>query len=361
MNSHSPASVNAATFQAPSNASQTLPTNVYIPQPTPQTTLDPSPTLIVAPSAPSRSPPLAYELVQGPLVRWSEASRKSAYSAPPTAVLLHGILGSRKNWSSFAKRLAREFPAWQMLLVDLRCHGESSSSLPGKHRPPHTVASAAADVLQLIRHLKLVPQVLVGHSFGGKVALSMVDQAPKPLAKPVQVWVLDATPGDVHAGGDGEDHPAELIQALANMPGPIMDRKVVVSNLQSQGFSPAVSQWMTTNLKATGSDPVGRRAGGALEWTFDLDGIAQMYENYEATNLWPMVENVPEGVKIEFLRAERSLHRWAHGDVQRIGAAELRASAEGAGVRMHVLEDSGHWVHADNPDGLFQILAPSFH
>jgi len=83
-----------------------------------------------------------------------------------------------------------------------------------------------------------------------------------------------------------------------------------------------------------------------LEWIFELEGIAEMYQSYEDTDLWPMVESVPEGVRIEFLRAERSLHRWAQGDVQRIGSAELRASAEGAGVRMHVLEDAGHWVSA---------------
>lgn len=40
--------------------------------------------------------------------------------------------------------------------------------------------------LQIVQ-LKLVPRMLIGHSFGGKVALSMVEQAKKPLAQPVQV------------------------------------------------------------------------------------------------------------------------------------------------------------------------------
>jgi hypothetical protein len=34
----------------------------------------------------------------------------------------------------------------------------------------------------------------------------------------LKVWVLDATPGKVYAGGDGEDHPAELIEFLRRMP-----------------------------------------------------------------------------------------------------------------------------------------------
>lgn len=57
-----------------------------------------------------------------------------------------------------------------------------------------------------------------------------------------------------------------------------------------------------------------------------------------------MVEGVPEGVHIDFLRAERSLHRWHRDDVQRIRLAERIASREGAGVQMHILEDAGHWV-----------------
>lgn len=118
-----------------------------------------------------------------------------------------------------------------------------------------------------------------------------------------------------------------------------------------------------------------------------------------------LVDDVPEGVHINFLRAERSLHRWCHEDVQRIHTAEQIASCEGAGVQMHVLEDAGHWVrllssrmvclqiqywfqkvssearfgqytnfkilnpelfllvlqvHTDNPDGLFRLLTPTF-
>nr|XP_011462124.1 PREDICTED: abhydrolase domain-containing protein IMO32-like [Fragaria vesca subsp. vesca] len=140
-------------------------------------------------------------------VKWSSVRDKSL-PEPPTAVFLHGILGSRKNWGNFTRRLAQEFPTWQFLLVDLRCHGDSASI---KKTGPNIVSSTALDVLKLVRQLRITPRVLVGHSFGGKVALSMVEQVAKPLVRPVRVWVLDSTPGKVHPGGDGEDHPAELI------------------------------------------------------------------------------------------------------------------------------------------------------
>lgn len=296
---------------------------------------------------------LAYDLVQGAHVRWSYIMDKSVPD-PPTAVLLHGILGSRKNWGTFARRLAQEFPTWQFLLVDLRCHGDSTAI---KKRGPHTVASAALDILKLLGQLRLTPRVVVGHSFGGKVALSMLDQTPKPLARPVRVWVLDATPGKVRAGGDGDDRPFELISFLRTLPKEVASKKDLVDSLVREGFSKDVAQWVVTNLRqssTSGSSP------STFSWVFDLNGIAEMYESYEETNLWKIVEDVPRGVHVNFLKAERSLHRWALEDLQRIHTAEELAADEGGGVEMHVLEDAGHWVHADNPDGLFKILSFSF-
>lgn len=296
---------------------------------------------------------LAYDLIQGTLVRWSSMMNKSIPD-PPTAVLLHGILGSRKNWGTFARRLARAYPTWQFLLVDLRCHGDSASI---KKRGPHTVASTARDVLKLVAQLRITPRVLVGHSFGGKVVLSMVEQAAKPLARPVRVWVLDATPGKVRAGGDGDDHPAELIYFLSKLPKEVISKREVVNALIQQGFSKDVTQWVVTNLKPVAS--LGS-SSSSYSWVFDLEGIAEMYQSYEETNLWKLVENMPRGVHVNFLKAERSLHRWALEDIQRIHAAEELAVDGGGGVEMHVLEDAGHWVHADNPDGLFRILTSSF-
>ncbi|KAL9244189.1 hypothetical protein vseg_017992 [Gypsophila vaccaria] len=295
---------------------------------------------------------LAYDLVQGALVRWSSLMDKSV-PEPPTAVLIHGILGCRKNWGSFTRRLAKSFPMWQFLLIDLRCHGESAAQ---KKRSPHTVAAAALDVLKLVAQLRITPRVLVGHSFGGKVVLSMVEQAAKPLARPVKVWVLDATPGKVRPGGHGEDHPAELISFLRKMPEKVPSKQYVLDALTQEGFSKDVAQWVVTNLRQ--SESPGTES--YFSWVFDLEGISELYHSFEETNLWEIVEDVPRGVHVNFLKAERSLHRWALEDIQRIYAAEEIAADEGAGVQMHVLEDAGHWVHADNPDGLFKILCSSF-
>ena len=292
---------------------------------------------------------LASELLQGNMVRFSDTSKRDA----PTAVLVHGILGSRRNLQSFARMVVEAFPTWQVLLVDLRCHGESAAAAGAAPAPaPHTVDAAAADVLALLRAKRLFPQMLIGHSFGGKVVMSMARQFGAAcgdgaaLPRPVQVWVLDALPGEVRAGGGldgGADHPSDLIAALQKLPQPLESRAALIDALTARGFSLPIARWMTTNVKPA-SD------GRGLRWAFDLDAIADLYASYEDTSLWPLLQAPPQGLRVDFVRATRSQFRWG-------GGVEDRLAALGHGV--HPV-DAGHWVATDNPSGLLDALAPSF-
>ena len=82
--------------------------------------------------------------------------------------------------------MADAFPAWQFLLCDLRCHGETAKvEMQGEN----TVEAAAADVIGVLNTLGVYPIMLMGHSFGGKVVMSMIQQAGLRLPRPVQVWV----------------------------------------------------------------------------------------------------------------------------------------------------------------------------
>lgn len=118
-----------------------------------------------------------------------DASTLRASSSPPstaamqaanpiTAVFLHGLLGSARNWRSFSRKLAVDAAAKanrdvRVLLVDLRCHGDSAGRF-GFH-PPHDMTSAAADVAAVIQHelQGRSPHLLVGLSLGGKIALQV--------------------------------------------------------------------------------------------------------------------------------------------------------------------------------------------
>src|SRR4051812_33412858 len=120
--------------------------------------------------------PLAHVIVTSPSLPAGEAPSR-------LLLFLHGILGSGPNWRTFAKQIVAARPDWGAVLVDLRLHGESQDGFA----PPHTLAAAAADLEELIATLEQTdeaaplvvrPRVrgVLGHSFGGKVALELARQ-----------------------------------------------------------------------------------------------------------------------------------------------------------------------------------------
>ena len=117
------------------------------------------------------------------------------YGAGPPLVVLHGLFGSKRNFSAIARRLA---DAFQVITVDLRNHGES----PWDNR--HDYPALAADVAQLIERQLGGPAAVIGHSMGGKAAMLLALTRPELVERLVVVDIPPArsrgTPIDyVHA------------------------------------------------------------------------------------------------------------------------------------------------------------------
>lgn len=281
---------------------------------------------------------------------------------PPTATafVLHGLLGSGRNWRTFSRSLASELrdrspsDEWKMVLVDLRNHG-NSATIKGL-RPPHDMSSAAKDLADLVKARGWTwPDVVVGHSMGGKVALDFAESCSRgdygeSAALPKQLWVLDSVPGEVNT--DNSDGEVErVLQTLASLPSSLPSRKWVVDHMVSLGFSKSLSDWIGSNLK---------RDNEHVTWGFDLQAAIDMFNSYRERSYWSLLENPPKGLEISIVQAEQS-DRWYPDDVQRLKALSRRGSKPDAGkVSLHLLPNSGHWVHVDNPKGLLEIMAPNF-
>ena len=83
----------------------------------------------------------------------------------PNIFIIHGILGSGQNWRTFARKLQTRLPNLGIALIDLRNHGRSPRGVA-----PHTLRACAEDLLRLSADIG-EPDIVIGHSFGGKVAL----------------------------------------------------------------------------------------------------------------------------------------------------------------------------------------------
>lgn len=83
---------------------------------------------------------------------------------------------------------------WRMVLVDLRNHGRSAG-IKGIV-PPHNMSTAAKDLADLVKARGWAwPDVVVGHSMGGKVALDFAESCSRGVygqsaALPKQVPVV---------------------------------------------------------------------------------------------------------------------------------------------------------------------------
>lgn len=100
----------------------------------------------------------------------------------PPVVVLHGLFGGGRNWLTVARRLSDHYAFY---LVDLRNHGRSP------HADSMTYDDMIEDVRALVDTLGLKDLTLVGHSMGGKAAMTMALKDPRDIAR---LLVIDIAP-----------------------------------------------------------------------------------------------------------------------------------------------------------------------
>jgi pimeloyl-ACP methyl ester carboxylesterase len=115
---------------------------------------------------------LAYERL-GPLPGATAIGDRSS----PEVVLVHGLGANLAFWYwGVGRPLGQAFP---LTAYDLRGHGRSEITTGG-----YTTSAMAADLMALLDHLGIDQAHLVGHSFGGAVALHAAVGAPGRGARP---------------------------------------------------------------------------------------------------------------------------------------------------------------------------------
>ena len=97
-------------------------------------------------------------------------------------IILHGLFGSSDNWRSIGNYLSRFF---EVYLVDLRNHGRSP------HSDEFSYEIMANDIEEFISLKKLNSPILIGHSMGGKVAMTYALNYPEKISKLI---IVDIAP-----------------------------------------------------------------------------------------------------------------------------------------------------------------------
>ncbi len=265
--------------------------------------------------------------------RPSHALVTAPNAAPERWIMfLHGILGRGNNWRGFARQLVKANPSWGAALVDLRAHGDSRD-LP----PPDTLGTAAEDVARLASDLPGELDAVLGHSFGGKVALALLERIVVP-----HLFVVDSLPGD-RPDRHGSEGTLAVLDTLRALPPRFESRDDFIAHVSAK-HGEAIGKWLAMSLD--------RQDDGSYRFGLDVQRIDALLADYFRRDLWPLIDPPPAGSEVHLVIAGRS-NVYDAADRAR---AEALAARHPEAVHAEVLEKAGHWVHVDDPEGLFAIV-----
>jgi pimeloyl-ACP methyl ester carboxylesterase len=224
-------------------------------------------------------------------------------------VLLHGLQDCAANWDGAADRLADRY---RVIALDLRGHGDSDRSAEGAY----SQADFSSDIGRLLGELDLGQVVLVGHSYGGKVATAYAS------ANPDRIAALIVVDSDIAANSHGDPEHASAVEwrSLAE----VID---YLGNLQPYATTEAIeSQAAHLTTKLPGD-----------KWVLKAD--TAVLEAHVRKNLQPEWSRLQCPTLILRGRASTVLDHKA--------AVALKEAISGA--RIAELEEAGHWPHQEVP------------
>ncbi len=230
------------------------------------------------------------------------------------AVILHGLFGSKRSWTSIARQLAATH---RVFSVDLRNHGESPWAVQ------HDYPSLADDVASFVEEKVGGSAAVIGHSMGGKAAMVLALTRPDLVERLVAV---DIPPAESIGTQDA------FIEALQQVPLATLTRRTEVDAFLAGAIPDrGIRSFLLTNVVA---GPEG------LSWAINLDTLASEFA---------VIRGFPDMAAAEpFAKPALFLVGGRSGYVQPQHHAEIRRLFPGAEIA--VIPEAGHWVHAEAPE-----------
>lgn len=235
-------------------------------------------------------------------------------------IILHGLFGMSDNWQTLGKRFAEQF---EVNLVDLRNHGKSPHSVDFNYK------SMASDILELMDDNGLNSASIIGHSMGGKVAMTVALDKPDRVEKFIAV---DISP---------KEYPVvfkTIVEVLESIDlDKYTTKREVEAELKRYIEDDAVVQLYQKNLYYLEKEK--------LAWKFNLSSISKNLKHIHGANVSTVIFNKPA----LFLRGAKSLY---------VKSSDLISIKDNFPLaQMKVVSNAGHWVHADNPDEFFEYAS----
>lgn len=238
----------------------------------------------------------------------------------PPLVILHGLFGSGRNWVPVAKALASDY---RIYLPDARNHGAS----PWSEIMSYT--EMAQDVLDLMERQQLQRPVVIGHSMGGKTAMALALEHPQAITG---VAVIDIAP-EIYA-----DQFSPYITAMRGLDlAASTSRREIRQALATRMDAGAPIDFLIQSLQ---------RQDERFDWRLNLLATALCMKD---------LCGFPKQLVSQRFQGPALFAAGADSDyVQAASHAGITRLFPDS--RLDYIADAGHWVHADQPQALLQIL-----
>jgi esterase len=242
----------------------------------------------------------------------------------PPFVILHGMLGSSRNWQTAGRDLAS---VRRVFALDLRNHGMSP------HADDMSYGAMAADVVAWLDAQGIGDAQLIGHSMGGKVAMLL---ACRQAARVRRLVAVDIAPKAYSWPGRRDEFTAMNELDL----GSIRSRADAEAGLEARVPSWAMRKFIASSLE--------RLPGGGWKWQFNLPVLTAALPELERNPLSP--GDRYDGPSL-FIAGERSAY------VEASDGDAIRAHFPSA--RIEVLAGSGHNPHIEAREAFVRAVARS--
>jgi pimeloyl-ACP methyl ester carboxylesterase len=250
----------------------------------------------------------------------------------PVIVLIHGLAASSATWRFVMPMLTEQFT---VIAPDLLGHGDSD-----KPRGDYSLGAFASGVRDLLLALGHDRATVVGHSFGGGVAMQFAYQFPERCERLVLV----------SSGGLGDE--VNLLLRLLALPGSEFVLPLACNNwVHDVGMS--VAGWLARIGLHTGPhltevwDGYGSLADGATRTAF----IGTLRSVVDVTG-----QRVSAVDRLYLAAETPTLIIWGDHD-HIIPVDQGRTTHEAIpGSRLEIFVGSGHFPHCERPDRFCEVL-----
>jgi esterase len=243
------------------------------------------------------------------------------YGDGPPVAILHGLFGSGRNWASIARRLALRHRA---IAFDLRNHGASPWAEPMGY------AEMAADVAAAMQARGHRRYALIGHSLGGKVAMTAALDSGEAIER---LAVVDIAPVTYR------QTQVPYLRAMCELDLTTITRRSEAETRLAEAIpNPAERGFLLQNLVLEGT-PRWRPNLAAIETA--LPSLAG-FPTFPTATAYRKPVLFIAGETSDYLRDEHEIA------IRRLFPLARVARVAGA----------GHWVHAEQPEAFLALIEP---